>query len=221
MKKFIPLILAAAGFCFLVSCTSGPDTASMGAAEEGAETSSTGTAESGAETSGKKAVKTEYAVGDTGPAGGIIFYDDEADGTDDIPGVRYLEAAPAEYGNKELAWGKEGVDVPGADRTAVGTGAQNTEDLIRHQGGDSEYAAAYCAGLVIGGYDDWYMPSKDELDLLVEELYKNGLGDFEPYSHWSSTERSDVNAWVQHFFNSAQASYPKRVPYRVRPVRAF
>lgn len=208
MKKFIGLVFAAAVFCFLVSCMSDSDTASTGAGEGGMDASSTG-------------AETEYAVGDTGPAGGTIFYDDEADGTDDIPGVRYLEAAPTAYGNEELVWGKEGGDVPGADRTAVGTGAQNTEDLIQHQGADSAYAAAYCAGLVIGEYDDWYMPSKDELDLLVEDLYKNGFGDFEPYYHWSSSERSDVNAWGQHFFNSVQSSYPKRLPYRVRAIRAF
>ena len=65
------------------------------------------------------------------------------------------------------------------------------------------------------------MPSKAELDLLVEELYKNGFGDFEPYFHWSSSENSEVNAWGQHFFNSVQGSYPKMFPYRVRPVRMF
>ena len=208
MKKFISLVLAAAVFCVVVSCMSDSDTASTGAGGGGMDASSPG-------------AEKEYTVGDTGPAGGIIFYDDEADGKDDIPGVRYLEAAPAAYGNKELAWGEKGVVVPGADRTAVGTGAQNTEDLIRHQGADSEYAAAYCAGLVIGEYDDWYMPSKAELDLLVEVLYKNGFGDFEPYYHWSSSERSDLNAWGQHFYNSVQSSYPKVIPYRVRPVRAF
>jgi hypothetical protein len=209
MKKFFGLVLVMAAFCVLVSCTSDSDTSSTGAAEVGPESN------------GGKVATKEYAVGDTGPAGGVIFYDDEADGTDDIPGVRYLEAAPADTSWEEIQWGEKGIDIPGADKTAIGTGMQNTEDLIRHQGADSEYAAAYCAGLVIGEYDDWYMPSKDELDLLVEDLYKNGFGDFEPYYHWSSSERSDVNAWGQHFFNSVQSSYPKRLPYRVRPVRAF
>ena len=82
-------------------------------------------------------------------------------------------------------------------------------------------AAGYCAGLVIGEYDDWYMPSKAELDLLVEDLYKNGFGDFEPYYHWSSSERSDLNAWGQHFYNSVQSSYPKLFPTGSARSRCF
>ena len=81
MKKFFGLVLVMAAFCVLVSCTSDSNTSSTGAAEVGPESN------------GGKVATKEYAVGDTGPAGGVIFYDDEADGTDDIPGVRYLEAA--------------------------------------------------------------------------------------------------------------------------------
>ena len=83
MKKFFGLVLVMAAFCVLVSCTSDSNTSSTGAAEVGPETKAA---------ADKKEAKTEYAVGDIGPAGGVIFYDDEADGTDDIPGVRYLEA---------------------------------------------------------------------------------------------------------------------------------
>ena len=49
-----------------------------------------------------------YAIGDTGPAGGIIFYDDEADGVDDIAGARYLEVAPSETEWSDKEWGGYG-----------------------------------------------------------------------------------------------------------------
>lgn len=167
------------------------------------------------------ACEEEYEIGDAGPAGGTIFYDDEADGNDDIPDARYLEAAPVSTEWKEIAWGEKGIDIPGADKTAVGTGAKNTADIVNHHGADSDCPAALCDGLNVGGFDDWFMPSKDELDLMVENLYKNGFGDFEGYYYWSSSEESDVNVWGQHFYNGVQSSSPKGLQYRVRAVRVF
>ena len=65
---------------------------------------------------------TIYAIGDTGPAGGIVFY--VSDG-----GLHGLEAAPTDAdlsGDTTLEWGCYGESVSGANGTAIGMGLQNT-----------------------------------------------------------------------------------------------
>jgi len=71
------------------------------------------------------------------------------------------------------------------------------------------------------GHGDWYLPSKDELDLLYD-LHVAGLGGFSSTAdYWSSTEVDASNAWRQYFGNGGQVSTAKSTSCRVRPVRAF
>jgi uncharacterized repeat protein (TIGR02543 family) len=81
------------------------------------------------------ALWTELRVGDIGPADGYIFYDDEADGVDDIDGYRYLEAAP--YGwyaggdDPVFQWGAFGYQVtPSAKSQLLGSGVLNTQNIV-------------------------------------------------------------------------------------------
>lgn len=67
---------------------------------------------------------TPYALRDTGPAGGYIFYDKGYYSS----GWRYLEAAPSDQSPKP-EWGCGGVLIPGADGIVVGTGEQNTNHI--------------------------------------------------------------------------------------------
>ena len=106
--------------------------------------------------------------------------------------------------------------------TSIGTGKNNTSRIVQMQG-EGSYAAQICYDLVLGGYDDWYLPSKDELN----ELYKNRLeiGGFDYTGvYWSSSENDNYNAWNQRFSDGYQANYystNKNFAYRVRAVRAF
>lgn len=58
-------------------------------------------------------------------------------------------------------------------------------------------ANAYCQNLQYGGFHDWYLPSKEELQL----LYKNNstLKNKLPHYFWSSSQKSSAEAWMVYF----------------------
>ena len=76
-----------------------------------------------------------------------------------------------------------------------------------------------------GGYNDWYLPTKDELNLVYQNLRKPGIISGNSW-HWSSSQYDKYNSWVQDFsdgnqdFDGNQLSY-KRGTYSVRAIRAF
>ncbi|MHC6202010.1 CsgG/HfaB family protein [Breznakiellaceae bacterium SP9] len=163
-----------------------------------------------------------YKVGDRGPAGGFVFYDKGVV----TYGWRYLEAAPDDI-PAPIRWGPNNTAVNTTD-TAVGTGKANTQriaPIINRHGEDG--AALFCTALSINGYQDWFLPSKDELNLMYVNLKKKGLGGFGDGYYWSSSEYNYFDAWVQRFSDGSQNySYyytkgDKDYALPVRAVRAF
>ncbi|MCX7023098.1 MAG: InlB B-repeat-containing protein [Spirochaetes bacterium] len=154
-----------------------------------------------------------YALGDTGPAGGLVFHD-KGKFTD---GWRYLEAAPSDQ-STGMQWWDEEIRT-GATGTAVGTGKANTEAIVKALGTGS-YAAKTCSDLVLGGRDDWFLPSKDELNLMYWNLKKAGSGGFAAW-YWSSSEKGVGNAWLQYFDDGTQSGDYGVHSGHVRAVRAF
>jgi len=167
-----------------------------------------------------------YEIGSTGPAGGLIFY---VDTENDYPWT-YLEAAPYGWydGGKDPGkpWGGYGTSV-GDTETVIGTGASNTDKIVSEYGnnepydGRSDYAAKICADLECGGYGDWFLPSKDDLNLMYENLRLHGVGGFAHDYYWSSSEDDDTYAWKQDFDGGWQRGSSKKNYERVRAVRAF
>ena len=84
-------------------------------------------------------------------------------------------------------------------------------------------AAQLCNDLVLGGYSDWYLPSKDELNKLY--LNKGAVGGFasayDSAYYWSSTEKNFSFTWVQNFHDGYQTPNYNYNTSRVRAVRAF
>jgi hypothetical protein len=106
----------------------------------------------------------------------------------------------------------------GATELAIGTGQANTAAIVS-QAGCTSGAAYYCDTLTVGGYDDWFLPSKDELHKLW--LNKDKIGGFIGYFYWSSSESNAESAWYQDFDMGYQGYYYKFYAYRVRAVRYF
>jgi len=101
----------------------------------------------------------------------------------------------------------------------LGTGQANTTAIVNVQGAGS-YAAQLCNDLVLGGYSDWYLPSKDELNKLY--LSKDVIGGFASKFYWSSAERNQFGAWGQGFSDVYyQGSDRKDFVFYVRAVRSF
>ena len=120
----------------------------------------------------------------------------------------------------------------GATSTAIGTGSSNTDAIIAAQGSGS-YAAQLCAdySVTVDGitYDDWFLPSKDELNLLylqhtliggfTDDVTTEIYGDY----YWSSSEyaNSKYYAWDQDFFDGSEENSDKDYPNLVRAIRAY
>ena len=116
-------------------------------------------------------------------------------------------------------WGCDETIISGADGTAIGTGNQNTIDIMNgcSQAG---IAARLCGDLVLGGYSDWYLPSKDELYKLY--LNRVAIGGFAPNAYWSSSEFNYMDLWGQVFDNNGDVFYGnKGYGSYVRAIRAF
>lgn len=158
-----------------------------------------------------------YKIGDVGPAKGIIFYD-KGSSTD---GWRYLEAAPVESEWSSKDWGCFNSTSVGTTKTEIGTGKKNTEAILAHC--KEKYKAAWlCAELNLNGFNDWFLPSKDELNLIYQNLFVNKMGGgFTANDYWSSSEGSFNTAWMQYFYNGKQSNTRKDPTARVRAIRAF
>ncbi len=130
-----------------------------------------------------------------------------------------LIAAPSDQSTSS-EWGCSGTQIPGAEGTALGSGNQNTIDIMAGCA-TAGIAARLCDDLVLNGFSDWYLPSKDELNKLY--INRVAIGGFTTNTYWSSSEYEFGNgsAWTHRFFSGDQYTDYKNLPYTVRAVRSF
>ena len=195
--------------------------------------------------------KTEYktyAIGATGPAGGLIFYDCDADNDEtndgagpdglksDVCGWRYLETISADLESPNICFGyyresdNASNKVVGTSQS-IGAGRANTEKLVAAMGDEvysastgsaktSNYAAKACADYSAGGKDDWFLPSREELELMYTNLYLADLGGF-GWTYCSSSEWNEHQVYCKVFKTGSSSDISRNNTGTVRPARAF
>ena len=168
------------------------------------------------------------AIGDF-YGGGVVFYIlQEGDTGYDAGETHGLIAAVANQ-SSSIQWNNGSFVTTEATGTAIGTGSANTTAIINVQG---PTATSYAAGLAReyegGGYSDWFLPSRDELNKMYLKktdinttASANGGSIFFAAYYWSSTESGYNSAWYQNFGNGSQYSSLKTSTDDVRAVRAF
>jgi len=155
---------------------------------------------------------TVFSVGES-YGGGIVFY---------IDGTGQHGLICASNDQVQGQWGCFGTSISGTSLT-IGTGQSNTT-IIVNGCSTTGIAARICNDLVLNGYSDWYLPSRDELNLMWIMFSTTGIGSFSTggAAYWSSSQYSANYAWSE-FFDSGYQSYMagKNFAANVRAVRTF
>lgn len=157
--------------------------------------------------------------------GGIVFYIDSTN-------EHGLIAAPMDQ-SEGAQWGCEEATNRIAFKRDIGFGTENTNAILTRCP-DENIAARICANLVLNGYDDWFLPTTNELRLV--EYYKNSIGGFTQdetgiYSssneiNGSSSNGDTVKIYAVDFGTNPLTpdrgvAIEKDAPLRVRAIREF
>jgi hypothetical protein len=198
----------------------------------------------GASASGETATATYRLrvtgdLGDTGPGGGKIFYylaagfscgpnfTDTASATGGK--CRWLEVARSGWnggaGDPLAKFANAYGAIVSARETAIGRGYSNTKAIRMQRVTDTNTAAVLADShtVTVEGvvFEDWYLPSQDEL--LQMQLRRVAIGDFSAGRYWSSTDwSSNTNdAYSYEFPAVGGGGSGKLNTFYVRPIRAF
>lgn len=162
-------------------------------------------------------LRTIYEIGKTGPAGGIVFH--VTDG-----GLHGLEASHEDQ-SASAEWGCSGVDILtiqniDAETPDPNTGAYNTQQIIANECGASSAAGVASDYMGPNGITtDWYLPNREELELLYNQ--KDVVGGFDSNGYWSSSETSGFGAWALFVITDQFGNFIKITTFGIRSVRAF
>ena len=175
------------------------------------------------------AAKSVVSIGDSYRGGKVAYILQEGDlGYD--PAVQHGLIASTSDLSSGIKWSNVTNTITGATGVSIGTGLANTNTIITNQGATIiNYAAGLARTHAGGGFTDWYLPSKEELNKLY--INRVAIGGFTGAFYWSSTEGSTSSqnqgyAWGQYFSNGLQQDYDntngaKTSLQSVRAVRSF
>jgi hypothetical protein len=161
--------------------------------------------------------------------GGVVFYLFVPGDTGYVVGETHGLIAAVVDQSSGIRWHNGNYVVTGATDTALGTGSSNTDAIIAVQGATAKsYAAGLARAYTGGGYTDWFLPSKNELNKMYLNkgdintiAAANSGSNFSNSYYWSSTESNGYYALRQGFGAGGQDGNFKGFSSLVRAVRAF
>lgn len=158
-----------------------------------------------------------YVIGQVVPGlGGMIFYLDAT-------GCHGLVCPTTDQSNG-ISWYNGTSVATSTTESALYVGEGNTRTIVRIQSAGT-YAAKLCSDLVSGGFTDWYLPSKYELNLMYQNIGQGSVlgnvGGFAAWYYWCSSEVTASTAWYQQFPTGYQGDALKSDLLYVRAVRTF
>ena len=104
----------------------------------------------------------------------------------------YLVVGPRSSADTSgLAWKTTGTTTAGTSSVIDGPGNSATMDNASHP------AAQFCEGLTIGGFSDWYMPAKNELEICYFNL--KGIGAYPANAPGSGANANAVPARASNY----------------------
>lgn len=161
-----------------------------------------------------------YNIGDIGPAGGLIFYKNLSGDNS----WHFLEASQIDL-TQQLIWSNSDDDC-GVTSTLLGNGMNNTNSIFSFYGNNGNYAAKLALVFSSNSKSDWFLPSREELIEMFNNLYLSNLGSFSTNAfYWSSSQDFNFpqNAWAVKMLNELGnvSSQNKNLNLKVRPIRKF
>ena len=190
------------------------------------------------------AFSQEYQIGDIGPGGGVVFYYSEEgfdvyqpDGS--VKKCNYFEVAKKAIGKIRWCPCSNGCSHYSKfkTRTEIGYGKINTYNIVNNfthkdrNYNEIDLSNLNCAAKACllfytsdSSRGEWFLPSKDELDLLDQTMLNYLVSeklDMSDYAHWSSSAFDEKRAWCQVLRGHLKSEIYKSSEYVVRPIRAF
>lgn len=198
---------------------------------------------------GLAGIGKRYEIGDEGPGGGIIFYVSEDgfdvyDGKGGVQNCHYLEMTEFPIGNAYWAPNGQEFKIGDYNSSKIGYGKSNTYgivELYKNASPTVENCAAYACYTYKNektNEGEWFLPSEEELKILVKNLPERLIVADKGKNYWNSSDiriysygtalslysngkygcyaSSAGNDLRKYFYD-----YEETKHYLVRPIRAF